>query len=114
MRDASGNLVEVRLQEPWALHLLTADGTNSAVEDAETMKAPAEPALVRLTTTGVKILVERYVRFDGHFPHSPQSPPLDPGDGEMGNEGKGGKDIPVNEVVSSNFKRGKPGWSGRL
>ena len=28
------------------------------------MKAPAEPALVRLTATGVKILVERYVRFD--------------------------------------------------
>jgi len=29
MRDASGNLVEVRVQEPWALHLLTADGTNA-------------------------------------------------------------------------------------
>jgi hypothetical protein len=65
MRDASGNLVEVRVQEPWALHLLTADGTN-AVEDAETMKAPAEPALVRHTATGVKMLVERYVRFDVH------------------------------------------------
>jgi hypothetical protein len=63
MRDASGNLVEVRVQEPWALHLLTADGTNAAVEDAETMKAPAEPGLVRLTPTGVKMLVERYVRF---------------------------------------------------
>jgi hypothetical protein len=32
----------------------------------------------------------------------------------MGNEGKGGKDIPVNEVVSSNFKRAKAGWRGRL
>src|SRR5215831_6507728 len=64
MRDASGNLVEIRVQEPWALHLLTADGTNAGLEDAETMKAPAEPALVRLTPTGVKILVERYVRFD--------------------------------------------------
>ena len=63
MRDASGNLVEVRVQEPWALHLLTADGTNAAVEDAETMKAPAEPGLFRLTPTGVKMLVERYVRF---------------------------------------------------
>ena len=63
MRDASGNLVEVRVQEPWTLHLLTADGTNAAVEDAETMKAPAEPGLVRLTTTGVEMLVERYVRF---------------------------------------------------
>jgi hypothetical protein len=64
MRDASGNLVEVRVQEPWALHLLTADGTNAGLEDAETMKAPAEPALVRHTATGVKMLVERYVRFD--------------------------------------------------
>ena len=63
MRDASGNLVEVRVREPWALHLLTADGTNTAVEDAETMKAPAEPGLVRLRPTGVKMLVERYVRF---------------------------------------------------
>ena len=63
MRDASGNLVEVRVREPWALHLLTADGTNAAVEDVETMKAPAEPGLVRLTPTGVKMLVERYVRF---------------------------------------------------
>jgi hypothetical protein len=64
MRDASGNLVEVRVQEPWELHLLTADGTNAALEGAETMKAPAEPALVRYTATGVKMLVERYVRFD--------------------------------------------------
>jgi hypothetical protein len=64
MRDASGNLVEVRVQEPWTLHLLTADGTNAAIEDAETMKAPAEPGLDRLTPTGVKMLVERYVRFD--------------------------------------------------
>ena len=34
MRDASGNLVEVRVREPWALHLLTSDGTN---DDAPTM-----------------------------------------------------------------------------
>jgi hypothetical protein len=61
MRDASGNLVEVRVREPWALHLLTADGTNAEVEDAETMKAPAEPGLIQLTPTGVKMLVERYV-----------------------------------------------------
>jgi hypothetical protein len=63
MRDASGNLVEVRVREPWSLHLLTADGTNAA-EDAETMKAPPEPGLNRLSPTGVKLLVERYVRFD--------------------------------------------------
>ena len=64
MRDASGNLVEVRVREPWALHLLTADGTNAAAaDDAETMKAPAEPGLVQLTPTGVEMLVERYVRW---------------------------------------------------
>jgi hypothetical protein len=63
MRDASGNLVEVRIREPWALHLLTADGTNAALEDADTMKAPAEPGLVQLTPIGVEMLVESYVRF---------------------------------------------------
>src|SRR6185369_6891609 len=47
MRDASGNLVEVRVREPWALHLLTADGTNAGADDGETMKAPAEPGLVQ-------------------------------------------------------------------
>jgi hypothetical protein len=49
-----------------------------------------------------------------HSPHSPHSPNRNPSEGKMGNEGKGGKDIPVNEVVSSNFKRASPGWSGRL
>jgi hypothetical protein len=49
-----------------------------------------------------------------HPPDSQYSPPRDPRDGAMGNEGKGGKDIPVNEVVSSNFKRAKAGWSRRL
>jgi hypothetical protein len=63
MRDASGNLVEVRVREPWALHLLTADGTNAAAEDIETMKAPAEPGLVQLSPTGVEFLVENYVRW---------------------------------------------------
>jgi hypothetical protein len=66
MRDASGNLVEVRVQEPWELHLLTADGTNAAGEDTDTMNAPAEPGLVRLTPISIKMLVERYVRFDVH------------------------------------------------
>ena len=65
MRDASGNLVEVRVREPWALHLLTSDGTNAGRrrDDAEAMKAPAEPGLVRLTPIGVEMLVERYVRW---------------------------------------------------
>src|SRR5262249_57456409 len=49
-----------------------------------------------------------------HPPNSPHSPRRSPSDGEMGNEGKGGKDNPGNEVVSSNSKRGKPGWSGKL
>ena len=63
MRDASGNLVEVRVREPWALHLLTADGTNAAAEDTEAMKAPAEPGLVQLTPICVELLIERYVRW---------------------------------------------------
>jgi hypothetical protein len=62
MRDASGSLVEVRVREPWALHLLTADGSNAAA-DTETMKAPAEPALVQLTLIGVELLIENYVRW---------------------------------------------------
>ena len=44
-----------------------------------------------------------------HFPHSPSG-----GDGQMGNFGKRGKDLAVNEVVSSDSKRAKAGWSGRL
>ena len=36
-----------------------------------------------------------------HSPHSPHSPRQNPGDGEPGNVGKGGKDIPVNDMVSS-------------
>jgi hypothetical protein len=63
MRDASGNLVEVRVREPWALHLLTSDGANDAADDVETMKAPAEPGLVHLTPVGIKMLSERYVRW---------------------------------------------------
>jgi hypothetical protein len=35
-----------------------------------------------------------------HSPHSPHSPRQNPGDGEPGNVGKGGKDIPVNNMVS--------------
>jgi hypothetical protein len=49
-----------------------------------------------------------------HSPHSPHSPNGSPGDGELGNEGNEGKDFPVKEVVASNFKRAKAGWSGRL
>ena len=59
MRDASGNLIEVQVREPWALHLLTADGTNAAAEDAETMKAAPvdgliDHAMAILATTEMK------------------------------------------------------------
>lgn len=66
MRDASGNFVEVRVREPWALHLLTADGANSAAnaaDESEAIKAPAEPGLERLTPVRVEMLIERYVRW---------------------------------------------------
>jgi hypothetical protein len=63
MRNASGNLVEVQVREPWDLHLLTSDGTNSSAEDLETLKAPVEPSLVRLTPVGVEFLIERHVRW---------------------------------------------------
>ena len=44
MRDASGELVEVRVQEPWALHELNSDTTNNTAADGgDVMKAPAEP-----------------------------------------------------------------------
>ena len=61
MRDASGNLVEVRVREPWDLHLLTADGTNAA--DGPLMKAPPEPGLVQLTPTCIELLIERRIRW---------------------------------------------------
>jgi hypothetical protein len=61
MRDATGNLVEVRVREPWNMHLLTSDGTNDAGRKAEAMKAPAEPVLVKLTPTNVEMLLEQYI-----------------------------------------------------
>jgi hypothetical protein len=70
MRDASGNLVEVRVREPWALHLLTADGTNAAVEGGETMKAPPEAGIVQLTPTGIELLLEKYVRWSVQKRHA--------------------------------------------
>ena len=63
MRDATGNLVEVRVHEPWNMHLLTADGTNGAAPEAEAMTAPPEPVLVELSATNVEMLVERKVRW---------------------------------------------------
>ena len=53
----------------------------------------------------------------GHSPHSPHSPGRSLGAGELGNVGNVGNvctDIAVNDVISSNGKRAKPGWSGRL
>ena len=64
MRDASGELVEVRVQEPWALHELNSDTTNNTAADGgDVMKAPAEPALVRLTPVAVNMVIERRVRW---------------------------------------------------
>ena len=64
MRDASGDLVEVRVQEPWALHELNSDTTNNTAADGgDVMKAPAEPGLVRLTPVAVNMVIERYVRW---------------------------------------------------
>jgi hypothetical protein len=63
MRDATGNLVEVRVHEPWNMHLLTSDSSNDAARDAEAMKAPPEPVLVKLTPTAVEMLMERYIRW---------------------------------------------------
>jgi hypothetical protein len=49
-----------------------------------------------------------------NIPRIPHIPPRqNPGDGEPGNVGNAGKNIPVNDVVSSNVKRTTPGWSGR-
>jgi hypothetical protein len=47
-------------------------------------------------------------------PHSPHSPNRNPDEGEMGNGGIGGKDFPLNEVISSNFKTANVGWRRRL
>ncbi len=64
MRDASGELVEVRVQEPWALHELNSDTTNNTAADGgDVMKAPAEPGLVRLSSVAVNMVIERYVRW---------------------------------------------------
>jgi hypothetical protein len=66
MRNASGALVRVEEKEPWALHLLTSNSANSAREETEPMKAPAEPVLVELTTIGVELLLETYVRWTAY------------------------------------------------
>jgi hypothetical protein len=63
MRNASRRLVRVDEQQPWHLHLLTSDSANAVGEEAEAMKAPEEPVLVELTTTGVELLLEKYVRW---------------------------------------------------
>ncbi|MCK1480115.1 hypothetical protein IVB27_36625 [Bradyrhizobium sp. 197] len=63
MRNASRALVRVEEKEPWALHQFTSGTANAAGEDTETMRPPAEPVLVELTTTGVELLLENYVRW---------------------------------------------------
>src|SRR3984893_12731139 len=65
MRDASGNLVEVRVREPWAMHLLTSDSANAenTGDENEAMNVSAEPGLERLSPVRVELLVECYVRW---------------------------------------------------
>ncbi|MEH2563502.1 hypothetical protein [Bradyrhizobium sp. AZCC 2289] len=63
MRNASGAFVQVKVKQPWALHLLTSDGANAVDEDVDAMKAPAEPVLVELTPIGVELLLEHYIRW---------------------------------------------------
>ncbi len=66
MRDATGNIIEVRTIAPWGLHLLTATGSNEVEtpEGDQVLPAPPEPVIVRLTPVGVGVLIERYVRFE--------------------------------------------------
>jgi hypothetical protein len=64
MRNASGAFVQVEVKQPWALHLLTAEGANAIGDDADLMKAPAEPVFAELTPIGVELLLERYVRWE--------------------------------------------------
>jgi hypothetical protein len=64
MRNASGALVQVEVKQPWALHLLSAEGANAIGDDADLMKAPAEPVLSELSPIGVELLLELYVRWE--------------------------------------------------
>ena len=66
IRDATGNIVEVRTVAPWGLHLLTATGSNAdpALNGKQMLPAPAEPVIARLTPVGAGMLIERYVRFE--------------------------------------------------
>ena len=66
MRDATGNIIEVRTIAPWGLHLLTATGSNAntTADGDQVPPAPPEPVIVRLTAVGVGVLIERYVRFE--------------------------------------------------
>jgi hypothetical protein len=63
MRNASGALVRVEEKEPWALHQLTSDSANPVGQEAVLLKPPREPVLVRLTATGVELLLEKYFRW---------------------------------------------------
>ena len=79
MRDATGNIIEVRTIAPWGLHLLTATGSNAARRRTvmQSLPAPPEPVIVRLTPVGVGVLIERYVRFEAkeHEVHHPTKLP---------------------------------------
>ncbi len=75
MRDAAGNIIEVRTIEPWGLHLLTATGSNADAvvpktgDEGDTgddfsLRAPAEPTIVRVSPVEVELLIEQHIRFE--------------------------------------------------
>jgi hypothetical protein len=66
MRDGEGHIVEVRVREPWGLHLLTATGSNGEPlqEGQRVLPPPPEPGLVALAPINVALLIEKHLRFE--------------------------------------------------
>lgn len=60
MRRPDGSLVEIRVQSPSDMHLLTA-GTANADEDVERVEAPPEPLMVSMSETAVTVMIERFI-----------------------------------------------------
>jgi hypothetical protein len=115
--DALGELIGKRLERPTAhsigkLFQKKLVGRPAWIGDGQTF-AVLERFKGHNANT-YRIQVTGSVDDQKHSPHSPHSPNRNPGEGDSGNEGNVGKDFPVKEVVSSNFKRANAGWSGRL
>jgi hypothetical protein len=115
--DALGELIGKRLERPTAhsigkLFQKKLVGRPAWIGDGQTF-AVLERFKGHNANT-YRIQVTGSVDDQKHSPHSPHSPNRNPGEGDPGNEGNVGKDFPVKEVVSSNFKRANAAWSGRL